>query len=263
MVNNGEGDEMANKKIGLLDADILAYVVASTHQVKVDWDGDGEISQYVTSLDAAKTKVDKTIGEYMWQLKLDKMIICLTDKHNFRKDILPTYKDNRKATLKPLLLSTLKEYMSSNYESFIRPGLEADDVLGILATHPTLIPGKKVIISIDKDLTQIPGLYFNPDKHTKAVEIKAEDGDYFHLMQTLQGDSVDGYKGCPGIGPKKAEKILADSTDPWGDIVSAYMSKNLTEDDALVQAQVARICQHQNYNYDTAEVIPWTPEELT
>jgi DNA polymerase-1 len=81
-------------------------------------------------------------------------------------------------------------------------------------------------------------------------------------MQTLQGDSVDGYKGCPGIGPKKAEKILADSTDPWGDIVSAYMGKGLTEDDALVQAQVARICQHQNYNYDTAEVIPWTPEEI-
>ena len=254
---------MAQQKIGLLDADILAYQVASTHQVKVDWDGDGEISQYVTSLESAKTKVDKTIGEYMWQLKLDKMIICLTDKHNFRKDILSTYKMNRKGTVKPVLLSVLKEYMSSNYESFIRPGLEADDVLGILATHPTLIPGKKVIISIDKDLTQIPGLYFNPDKHTKAVEIKAEDGDYFHLMQTLQGDSVDGYKGCPGIGPKKAEKILDGTTDPWGDIVSAYMSKGLTEDDALVQAQVARICQSKNYNYDKAEVIPWTPEEIT
>ena len=253
---------MANKKIGLLDADILAYQVAATHEVRVDWDGDGEVSQYVTSLESAKAKIDKTIGEYMWQLKLDKMIICLTDKHNFRKDILPTYKDNRKATLKPLLLSTLKEYMSSNYESFIRPGLEADDVLGILATHPTLVPGKKVIISIDKDLTQIPGLYFNPDKHTKAVKITAEEGNYFHYMQTLTGDSVDGYKGLPGIGPKKAEKILEGTTDPWGDIVSAYMGKGLTEDDALVQAQVARICQHQNYNYDTAEVIPWTPEEI-
>ena len=153
--------------------------------------------------------------------------------------------------------------MSSNYESFLRPGLEADDVMGILATHPTLMPGKKVIISIDKDLTQIPGWYLNPDKHTKAVKIAAKDGDYFHLMQTLQGDPVDGYKGCPGIGPKKAEKILADSTDPWGDIVSTFMSKGLTEDDALVQAQVARICQYQNYNYDKAEVIPWTPEEIT
>ena len=252
---------MAQQKIGLLDADILAYQVASTHQVQVDWNGDGEVSQYVTSRDAAKAKIDKTIGEYMWQLKLDKMIICLTDKHNFRKDILPTYKENRKGTIKPILLSDLKEYMSSNYESFLRPGLEADDVMGILATHPTLMPGKKVIISIDKDLTQIPGLYFNPDKHTKAVKITAEEGNYFHYMQTLTGDSVDGYKGCPGIGPKKAEKILADSTDPWGDIVSAYMGKGLTEDDALVQAQVARICQHQNYNYDTAEVIPWTPEE--
>ena len=254
---------MAQQKIGLLDADILAYQVASTHEVRVDWDGDGEVSQYVTSLESAKAKIDKTIGEYIWNLKIHKMIICLTDKHNFRKDILPTYKENRKGSIKPILLSDLKEYMSSNYESFLRPGLEADDVMGILATHPTLMPGKKVIISIDKDLTQIPGWYFNPDKHTKAVKISAKDGDHFHLMQTLQGDSVDGYKGCPGIGPKKAEKILAGSTDPWGDIVSAFMSKNLTEDDALVQAQVARICQYQNYDYDKAEVIPWTPEEIT
>jgi len=253
---------MAQQKIGLLDADILAYQVAATHEVRVDWDGDGEVSQYVTSLESAKAKIDKTIGEYMWNLKLDKMIICLTDKHNFRKDILPTYKENRKGSIKPLLLSDLKEYMSSNYESFLRPGLEADDVMGILSTHPKLMPGKKVIISIDKDLTQIPGWYFNPDKDTKANLIKAEEGNYFHYVQTLTGDAVDGYKGCPGIGPKKAEFILANENGtPWSRIVSAYETKGLTEDDALVQAQVARICQHQNYNYDKAEVIPWTPEE--
>ena len=183
---------MAQQKIGLLDADILAYQVAATHEVRVDWDGDGDVSQYVTSIQDAHDKVDKAIGEYMYKLKLDKMIICLTDKHNFRKDILPTYKENRKGSIKPLLLAELKEYMSSNYESFLRPGLEADDVMGILATHPTLMPGKKVITSIAQDLTQIPGCYVNPYKHTKAVKNAAKDGYYFHLMQTLKVDTVDG-----------------------------------------------------------------------
>lgn len=253
---------MAKQKVGLVDADILAYQAAAINEIRVDWDDDGHISQYTNPCKVAEDHCDYMIGTWMEQLKLDKVIICLTDKDNFRKKILPTYKSNRKDVVKPLLLSSLKDYLAREYESYTRPGLEADDVMGILSTHPRIVQGKKVIISIDKDLTQIPGWYFNPDKDTKANKITAEEGNHFHLMQTLMGDATDGYKGCPGIGPKKAEKILAGSEDPWGDIVSAFMSANLTEDDALQQAQVARICQWTNYNYDKAEVIPWTPMEL-
>jgi len=249
------------EKVGLIDADILAYKVAAVNETRIDWDQDKNISQYPHDIEVAIKAIDTQIGKWMTLLDLTSVVICLTDKKNFRSKILDSYKENRRGLIKPLLLQPLKDYMAENYQSYIRPDLEADDIMGILSTHPTLYPGEKIIISADKDLTQIPGMYFNPDKDTKARLITKEEGDYFHHMQTLQGDPADGYKGCPGIGPKKAEKILADSTDPWGDIVSTFMSKNLTEDDALAQAQVARICQHQNYNYDKAEVIPWTPEE--
>jgi len=263
VVDNREGVSMAKQdKVGLIDADILAYQAASIFEDKIDWDNDGDVRQYPHDIHLAYEYVDDTLGKWMAELKLNKVIICLTHKENFRKTILPTYKENRKGTMKPLHLLPIKKYLADSYPTYERPGLEADDVMGILSTHPKLVPGKKVIISIDKDMEQIPGYLFNPNKDKKPRKIKAIDGMRVHYMQTLTGDATDGYSGCPGIGPKKAEAILngLDGTT-WDRIVNAYAAKGLTEADALAQAQVAHICQWENYNYEKAEVIPWQPKE--
>lgn len=265
MAYNRQGYSMATTKqketIGLIDADILAYKCSAVNEIRVTWNEGEEPSQYPKDIELAYKAMDTQIGKWMEQLKLTSVVICLTDKNNFRKKILQSYKENRRGLIKPLQLQALKDYLSDNYESYIRPDLEADDIMGILSTHPTLYPGEKIIISADKDLTQIPGMYFNPDKDTKARLITKEEGDYFHYMQTLQGDPADGYKGAPGIGPKKATFILANEAGtPWTRIVSAFETKGLTEEDALVQAQVARICQYENYDYHKAKVIPWQPE---
>ena len=249
--------------IALIDADILAYKCSAVNEIRVTWSEGEEPSQYPKDIQLAYDAMDNQIGKWMEQLKLTSVVICLTDRNNFRKKILESYKENRRGLIKPLQLQALKDYLAENYESYIRPDLEADDIMGILSTHPTLYQGKKIIISSDKDLTQIPGWYFNPDKDTKARLITKEEGDYFHYMQTLQGDPADGYKGCPGIGPKKATFILDNEHGtPWEKIVSAFKTKGLTEEDALVQAQVARICQYENYDYNKAEVIPWQPETI-
>ena len=91
------------------------------------------------------------------------------------------------------------------------------------------------------------------------------------MMQTLMGDSTDGYKGCPNIGPAKARKLLDEPgtfslEGMWDIVVGTYErasikgeSLGLGEADALVQAQVARICRSNNYNFDTKEVLPWLP----
>lgn len=253
----------ATPRIALLDADIVAYQVAASNEQRIDWDGDGEIAQYANDLTYVTGQVDLYIGELKLKLKADEMIICLTDKVNWRNSVLPTYKENRKGSMKPLLLSAVKEYLASEYTSYIKPTLEADDVMGILATHPTLLKGKKVIVSIDKDMKQIPGWLYNPDKDSKPQLVEAVDGDYFHYFQTLTGDPVDGYSGCPKIGKVKATRILDEAKgSEWEAIVRTYETAGLTEADALVQAQVARICQWQNYDYTNNEVIPWQPNQL-
>lgn len=255
---------MAKRKqarVGLIDGDILAYEISAVNEVRINWEQDRNVSQYPLDLEAAQEQADKSVGHLIDILNLDRVVICLSDKNNFRKAIYPEYKSNRKDAVRPVLLNDIKDYLEDTYETYKLPNLEADDVLGILATHQDKIPGKKIIISIDKDLTQIPGYYFNPNKHGKEITISKSEGDRFHYLQTLTGDNVDGYLGCPGIGPKKAEVILnGEDGNEWSRIVRAYENKKLTEADALVQAQIARILQADNYDFATGEITYWQPK---
>jgi DNA polymerase-1 len=80
------------------------------------------------------------------------------------------------------------------------------------------------------------------------------------MLQTLTGDTVDGYAGCPTIGPKTAEKILKDCTTTaqlWEATLAAFKKQKLSEEVALVQAQVARICRASDFDTTTRTVIPW------
>mgnify|MGYP003114164935 FL=1 len=118
---------------------------------------------------------------------------------------------------------------------------------------------EKILVSTDKDLLQIPGLHYNPNKPDEGItEVTEEDGEYNHLFQTLTGDLVDGYSGCPGVGPKTALRILG-SNPCWDKVLGAYKKAGLTEEDALVQARVARILRQSDFNYNKEEVILWEP----
>lgn len=251
----------------LLDSDIIAYQHAASSQTDIDWDGDGNKSSYTDDFDLVMHNVTNSIDALVEKLKADNYIVCLScdSKDNWRKDILPSYKENRSGVAKPLLLAAIKDAMRSRYNCYERPRLEADDIMGILSTHPKLVKGKKIIVSIDKDMKTIPGWLFNPNKADKPILISEPEADYWHLYQTLIGDTTDGYKGCPGIGPKKAEKILIGNGHPeeqlhrWKYIVQTFEAKGLTEEDALVQARVARICRHTDYDFKNKEVILWKP----
>lgn len=241
----------------LIDADILAYQHASAAQEVYIWP-DGSESISVEDPKDVAVRMVSTINTWVDQLDADDFVICLTSPNNFRYGVLPSYKHNRKDVPKPVLLGTLKEYLNDEFGSYTRDGLEADDVMGILATHPELIKGKKIIVSIDKDMKQIPGWLFNPDRHEKEVRVTEEEGDFFFLYQCLTGDTTDGYGGCKGIGDVKATKALLEDAS-WATVVKLYGAKGFTEEDALVQARVARICRYQDYDYVAKEVKLWTP----
>lgn len=223
-----------------------------------DW-GEGVVSVAMGTLEEGVDFVLKQAQHLLEKLHADAYILCLTHPRQFRKVLLPTYKGNR--GVKPLLVDPIRDALVEQHGGIRRPGLEGDDVMGIYATHPTLVPGDKIIVSIDKDMRQIPGTLYNPGKDTFSV-ISKEEADYVHFMQTLTGDQTDNYKGIPGIGPVKAAAILDpfnDDAEMWQAIVAAYEKAGLTEADALVQARVARICRHTDYNFKTKEPILWNP----
>jgi DNA polymerase-1 len=90
-------------------------------------------------------------------------------------------------------------------------------------------------------------------------EITKEDGDMWHLIQSLAGDPTDGYPGCPGIGVKRATELLNKHENKWEAICQAYKERGLSDDDALLNARLAKILQHTDYDYDRQEPILWTP----
>lgn len=246
----------------LVDGDVYAYQASAASQHAIQWDDN--VHTLDANLEEAKATFDDHIESLKKQLEASHVVIALSDIGSgyWRRRVLPTYKMNRKATMKPLCLVPLRQYVIEKYQAKLKPMLEGDDVLGILATHPTLIPGQKVIVSIDKDMKTIPGKFVRIlDGRTEEYNITPEQADYWHMFQTLTGDTTDGYKGCPGMGPKGAEKLLQLSkcTDMWRYVVGAFTKKGLTEADALVQAQVARILRYTDYDFKTKLPILWNP----
>jgi DNA polymerase-1 len=243
----------------LIDGDVVAYQCASAVEKEVNW-GDGYYTWHTEVAEVQKAIREK-VDAIMADLDGDEYALCLTDSEgNFRRLILPTYKGNRANVKKPLALRDIKEWMIEELGAYFRPTLEGDDCMGILATMPPKAGEDRIIVSIDKDMKTIPGLFSRDSKN--VVQVSETEADYWHLFQTLTGDATDGYSGCPGIGPKKAAAILDDEDGPdslWDRVVATYEKAGFTAEDALVQARVARILRASDYDFKRKEPILWTP----
>lgn len=240
----------------LIDADVLAYKAACSVEQAIEWD-EGYWTWHA-DYNEAQAKFEAEVERIQDTLEADKVTLCLTDDEaNFRLDILPTYKGNRKVK-KPLVLKAIRRCLIDERGAYVRPRLEGDDIMGILSTWKKFGKGEeKVIVSIDKDMKTIPGLYVR-DTETDIEEIDETAADYWHLFQTLTGDTTDGYPGCPGIGPKKAEAMLEE--DPsWSTVVAAYEAKGLSETVALQNARVARILRASDYDFKNRKPRLWLP----
>jgi DNA polymerase-1 len=234
----------------LIDSDSLIYKHASINQEVTEWDE--ETTTTTTDLKRAIRGLKRNIDDIIEATDADGYLCVLSPKRTFRYDVLPSYKGNRKAPKHRLeLLKPLRAYLSKKMVTHTPTYTEADDYC-VWKMYEE--PNEWVVCHIDKDLNQATGAHYNYGK-LNSYRVTQEEADYVFYMQTLTGDTSDGYKGCPGIGPKKAEKILqtldlANEKEVWEAIVETYEEKGLTEDDALVQARVARMLRPSEYNGD-------------
>ena len=249
----------------LVDGDVFIFRAALAAERPIEWDD--RIWTLHADMGEALRHFDNMMDIVLERTGASSIIVALSDRQNFRREILPSYKHNRKDKRPPLLRQPLKEIVQEKYRCYMRPLLEGDDVLGILATSETVTRGDKIVVSIDKDMKTLPCTYYNYDDDT-SVTYTEDEADYNHLLQTLAGDAADGYAGCPGIGIKRAEKLFEgywpeaglDRNAAWRLIVGAFEKAGLDEGCALTQARVARICRYTDYDFKAGRPILWTPK---
>ncbi len=249
--------------IALIDGDIIVYQAAARAETETDW-GDDTIS-ITGSKSETEDGIDSMVRDLKKAVGADRVLLCFTDTENYRKKIYQHYKSNRVGKRKPVSFGYGKAYAKRHYDSMTRETLEADDCMGIVATGNIAgFTDDKVVCSIDKDMRTFPCKLYNWMKpEDGVVEISEDEADRAFYMQILTGDSVDGYPGCPGVGPVKAAKafdvVLNDLEHVWQIVVAAYAKQHLTEEDAITQARCARILRASDYDFETKRPILWTP----
>lgn len=238
----------------LIDADILVYKSIASVEREVEWEPD--VWTMSTDLKEAHEAFDTMLHSILDTAPTQDFKLCFSDWKNFRKELNPTYKGNRAGVRKPMGFKPFREQIMDKHGWVTRHKLEADDVIGILATKPGT---DYIIVSDDKDLRGVPGAHLI-DGH--VTNIGDSEADLFFYTQVLTGDTADGYPGCPGIGAKKAQYILEsveDWSQVWTTIVDVYAKAGLTEEDALLQARMARILRWKDWDSEKQEVKLWTP----
>jgi len=166
----------------------------------------------------------------------------------FRDDLYDQYKANRASMPEDLArqIDPLKEFVAAlGWPVLVVGGVEADDVIGTLATQAQALGMRSVIATGDKDLAQLVG------DHCVLVNTMTRDGSPPQPMDAagvlerfgvppdriidwlaLVGDTVDNVPGVNKVGPKTAIKWIAeygslDGVMAAADRISGVVGENL------------------------------------
>ena len=143
----------------------------------------------------------------------------------FRHEAYELYKAQREETPEVIRESVpvIKEFIKAyNIPIFEVPGFEADDVIGTLAKQAEKRGVVTYMMTPDKDYGQLVSettFIYRPKYGDKEFEVMGVERvkEKFGIETTqqvidllgLMGDSSDNIPGCPGVGEKNAQKLIA------------------------------------------------------
>lgn len=191
--------------VALIDGDIVAFRCAASAEND--------------PVEIALLRADKLMRDIIEATQAEAYVASLTGTGNFRYEINPDYKANRKDKVPPVHLLTVQNFLIDEWGAVPSEDCEADDVLGILQDKDTfysrevdqdgnqIIYNETVICSIDKDLLMIPGRHYNFVRG-EFYDIDYLSGLKHFYKQALIGDVSDNIKGVFKVGPVKAAKLI-------------------------------------------------------
>jgi len=247
--------------VALVDVEIMAYQVCSEAMVEERVGND----EYVWRVDLTEVRpaLKRRIDDAVREVGASSVVLAVGSTGNWRTRVDTSYKMNRAGKKKPLGYWKVVDELKVKYDVRHVPTLEADDVLGLLATGEFL--GRSVTVSSDKDAVSVPGRHYNPAKpELGVVEVSEQQADVEHGVLALAGDAADGYKGCQGVGDTSARRVLAEAKSPlavWEVALALFQKAGHDREYALTQFRLARVLRHGEYDEKRKKAVLWEPPE--
>jgi 5'-3' exonuclease len=187
----------------------------------------------------------RTVESLRKSYKCEKLIIAGDmGSSSYRKALYPEYKQNRKdkfADQTPEEKAEFEEFFAEvqrileqyetegNYPVLRFPGVEADDIAAYITAKRRKYSVKQIwLISSDRDWNLLIDEGVSQFSYVTRKEFTLEnwnehyewDRDSYISVKCLMGDSGDNVPGVPGIGPKKAQSLVAEYGSTY-DIISS------------------------------------------
>ncbi|MGC8604579.1 MAG: 5'-3' exonuclease H3TH domain-containing protein, partial [Desulfomonilaceae bacterium] len=200
----------------------------------------------------------------------------------FRHEKYPLYKANRPEPPQDLIIQIpkiLELVRAYNLPMISVPGFEADDVIATLTRRAKSLKWNVIIVSADKDLTQLVSdgvIMWDPQKDIifdeKEVQKKfgvlpAKMLDYLSLV----GDSSDNIPGVRGIGPKTATNLINEfgSLDGIYDQLEKIVKPKLratlenSKGNAFLSRELAKLDEEVLLEIEIKELLVMEPDNET
>ena len=162
-----------------------------------------------------------SLKTYAEKFKPDNIYCCWDEKKDYgvneRKEMFAEYKGNRDREYSAQVHSK-NEYIKQLVEAlgiknFFPLRLEADDCMAFLVNET---PGKKVIVTVDKDLCQCINKdvsVYDPIRKQEInidnfMDVMKVNKNHYLIEKCMRGDKSDNVPGVTGMGKKKIEKFF-------------------------------------------------------
>ncbi len=181
-----------------------------------------------------------------------KYLAIATDskEKTFRHELYEEYKSSREVMPEDMIPQIKRMYeiiKALNVPLFIKPGYEADDIIGTVLKKTEALGIESFAITPDKDYIQLitdKSKIIKPGKTAedimiidkeKAMEIMGFEPKYMVDYLALVGDSSDDIPGVAGIGPKTATPLILQ----YGTIENIYNNIQNIKSDSVRKKLVA------------------------
>lgn len=225
----------------ILDADHITYrAAASCSPTKA--------KPFQESLTDAIWRAESMVSQIFHDLNSTDAEFYISGEGNWRYDIYPDYKANRRDIPKPMWLEEVREHLIIQYKAEIVNGKEVDDMCGIRLTQEG---DNAVCASLDKDMKTVPGNHYSwetrgatwikPAMRTLVSPYDALRNFYAQLITGDQADNIPGFDGkMRSTIPKFVQKLIdplqemQDEKEMYEYCHSVYVDKSILDRNAQV-----------------------------